>query len=196
MGYQHVERVIPVTQFTRVFLAFFLCTFTLTFLPVLAIAQVTAQTVDMRPVAASALEWVATALGTALTVLAGFAVRFVSSKIGVANTELEASLAARLNDIIHRAIDFAYMTALNEVNKPGSGLAAVKFDNWFMSMAASYVNSSAPEIIKKFGLSQARIEELIIARLPAYAASVPVSGGLATPVRATSAAQANAPSAG
>ena len=137
--------------------------------------------VDMRPLATSALEWLAMALTTVLTVLGGFAIRYVGARTGLSNSEFEKSLNDRLDDIIHKAIDSAHMAALNEVNKPGSGLAEVKFDNFFLSMAASYVNRSAPEIIKYFSLTQQRIQEMITARLPAYVASVPVAGGLPTP---------------
>lgn len=138
-----------------------------------------AQTVDMRPAVSQVFDYALTALATVLTVLGGFAIRFVSSRIGLANSQLEADLASRLNDIIHRAIDYAKTTAQNEVNKPGSGISKVVVDNWFLSMAASYVNRSAPEIIKKFALSQQRIEEMIIARLPGY--EVPIQGGLPAP---------------
>jgi hypothetical protein len=137
-------------------------------------------TVDMRPTVNSILEYTAAALTTVLTVLAGFGIRFVAARIGMSNSELEASLMARLNDIIHKGIDYAYIAATNEVNKQGSGLEAVKFDNWFMSLAATYVNRGAPDIIKKFGLSQERIQDMIMARLPAYVAQVPVQGGLPT----------------
>ena len=138
-------------------------------------------TVDLRPVALSFLEWLAMALGTALTVLTAFSVRFITGKIGLQNSEFEASLNERLDSFIHKAIDYAYTTAVNEVNKPGSGLAEVKVDNWFMSLALSYVNDSAPGIIKKFGLSPQRIEDMIKARLPAYLAGMPIDGGLPAP---------------
>lgn len=137
-------------------------------------------TVDMRPAVNSLLEYTAAALTTVLSVLGMFGIRFVAARIGMSNSELEASMMARLDMIIHKGIDYAFIAATNEVNKPGSGLAAVKFDNWFMSLAATYVNRGAPEIIKKFGLSQERIQDMIMARLPAYVAQVPVEGGLPT----------------
>lgn len=126
-----------------------------------------AQAVDARPAATQALEYVAATLAAVLTLLAGFGVRFVSSKIGLANSELEASLNARLNDIIHRGIDAAYMRAVAEVNDPKSGLAEVKVDNIFVGWAVEYVLKSAPEIIQKFNL-QTRLREMILARLPGY----------------------------
>ena len=173
------------TQTQRAFFAFFLLAFSWTLVTFSLVHPAIAQTaVDLRPGISAGLEWLAMALTTVLTVLGGFAIRFVSSKIGMANSELEHSLVQRLDEIIHKGIDYAYTTALNEVNKPGSGLAAVKFDNWFMSLAASYVNTSAPGIIKNFGLTQSRIEDMIKARLPAYIANIPVSGGLPSPENA------------
>lgn len=171
-------------QWERVFYATLLLAFTYTTVTFITMGDVIAQavnTVDMRPAATAALEWVAMALTTVLTVLGGFAIRFVSSKTGLANSELERSLNDRLNEIINRGIDYAYATALNEVNKPGSGLAAVKFDNWFLSLAASYTNRSAKDIIGYFKLDQTRIEAMIKARMPAYLANVPIEGALPTP---------------
>lgn len=171
-------------QWERVFYATFLVSFAYATVAFMAAAPAIAQMtdgVDLRQTAVAGIEWVGMALGTVLTVLGGFAIRFVSSKIGLANSELEKSLADRLNEIINRGIEYAMTTAINEVNKPGSGLAEVKFDNWFMSLAASYVNTSAPGIIKKFGLTQERIEDMIKARMPAYLANVPIAGGLPTP---------------
>lgn len=142
---------------------------------------VVAQTVDMRGPAADVLTWVAGVLGTALTVLASVAVRFVMAKFGLANSQYEQNLNDRLNDIIHKGIDFAMATAMNEVQKPGSGLAAVKFDNYFMSVAASYIAPRAAGILAKFNVSQEKLEEMIWARIPAYMNIVPVTGGAATP---------------
>jgi hypothetical protein len=157
-----------------------------------AIAQTT---VDLRPAVNSALEWVATALTTVLTVLGGFAIRYVSSKTGLANSTLEASLAARLDDGIHKAIGFALTAAQNEANKPGSGVAEVKFNNWFLSVAASYLNTGFPEIIATLKLTDDRIRQLIMARLQPYMAALPVDGAVATPPIVAAATAAMSPSA-
>lgn len=140
-----------------------------------------AQTVDMRGPATDILTGVAALLGTALTALASVAVRLVFAKFGLANSQYEQNLNDRLNDIIHKGIDFAFATAINEVQKPGSGLAAVKFDNYFMSVAASYIAPRAGEIITKFKITQEKLEEMIWARIPAYMTQVPVTGGASTP---------------
>lgn len=143
-----------------------------------------AQTVDMRQPAVDVLTVVAGLLGTALTALASVAVRLVFAKFGLANSQYEQNLNDRLNDIIFKGIDFAFATAVNEVRKPGSGLEAVKFDNYFMSVAASYIAPRAGGILSKFKVTQEKLEEMIWARIPAYmqtAPSVPVTGGAATP---------------
>lgn len=173
------------TQVQRVFMACFILSFAFAWSMLTLTHPAYAQTVvDMRPAASSMLEFVAATLGTVLTVVGGFAIRFMSAKIGLANSQLEQSMNDRLNEIIHRGIDYAYVTALNEVNKPGSGLSTVKFDNYFMALAASYVNTSAPGIIKGFSITQDRIEDMIRARFPAYFANIPVAGGLALPASA------------
>lgn len=143
---------------------------------------VCAQTaVDLRSPATEVVTWVGGMLGTALTALAAVGIRFVFAKFGLANSQYEQNLNDRLNDIIHKGIDFAIATAVNEVQKSGSGLEAVKFDNYFMSVAASYVAPRAAGILKKFSITQARLEEMIWARIPAYAQTVPVTGGASTP---------------
>lgn len=145
---------------------------------------VMAQTVDMRGPAIDVLTVVAGFLGTALTALAGVGVRLVMAKFGLANSQYEQNLNDRLNDIIHKGIDFALATAVNEVQKRGSGLEAVKFDNYFMSVAASYIAPRAAGILTKFKVSQEKLEEMIWARIPAYASigvPVPVTGGASTP---------------
>lgn len=146
---------------------------------VMAIGTADAQTVDLRPAGNAVVEWLAGLLLLVLSTLAGVATNWLRVRTGLITSETEALAAARLNDIIHRGIDFAKISAQNEVNKPGSGLEAVKFDNYFISLAASYVVRSAPDILKRFTISQDRLLELIMARLPAYTPEVPVTGGVA-----------------
>lgn len=152
-----------------------------------ALAQTT---VDMRPLADSALEWIAALATTVLTVLGSFGIRYVSSATGLANSQLEASLNARLVDGIHAAIGFALTAAQNEVNKPGSTIAAVSFNNWFLSLAASYVNGHFPEIIAQFSLTDDKIKAMIMARLQPYLAAIPVTGAATQPAIVTAATAA------
>lgn len=140
-----------------------------------------AQTVDLRSPATEVLTYLGGLLAAMLSALAGVAIKLVMSKIGMQNSALEQNMADRLNDIIYKGIDFAMMTARNEVAKKGSGLEAVKFDNYFMSIAASYIAERAPDILKKFTVTQQKLEEMIWARMPAYIGVVPVTGGAKTP---------------
>jgi hypothetical protein len=149
---------------------------------VMMVACAEAQTVDMRPAVNAILETIAGVVGTAATIVLGIFGRYLLAKTGMSNSELERHMADRLNDIIYKGIEFALTAAKNEVNKPGSGLEAVKFDNYFMSLAASYIVRSAPEMLKKFSITQSRLEEMIMARLPNYVIEVPITGGVsATP---------------
>lgn len=144
---------------------------------------VDAQVVDVRPAANAFLDTVAGVVGTALTITLGILSRWMLSRTGMSNSELERHLADRLNDVIHKGIDFALSAAKNEVNKSGSGLEAVKFDNYFLSLAASYIVKSAPDILRKFTITQSRLEDMIMARMSGYVIEVPITGGAsATPM--------------
>lgn len=140
-----------------------------------------AQAVDMRSTAVELLTWLANALVTIVIAAVGIGIRLLFAKFGLANSQYEQNLNDRLGDIIHKGMDFALATAINEVQKKGSGLEAVKFDNYFLSLAASYVNARAPEILGRFKVSQEKLEEMIWARIPAYMQTVPITGGAATP---------------
>lgn len=144
-----------------------------------------AQTVDVRPTISAALEWLAGALITVLTALGGVAIRLVLSRIGLSNSQLERDLQERLDFIVHKAIDFALLSAQNEVAKSGAGLGAVKVDNWLIKVAADQVQAAAPGILAHFKLDRAAVERIVISRVPAAAPiaqpPVPVEGGMATP---------------
>ena len=148
---------------------------------VAAVTPAFAQTVDLRQPAVDVLTWLGGALVTVLTVLASIAIRFTLAKFGLAKSQLEQNLNDRLNDIIHKGIDYALANAINEVNKPGAGLAAVKFDNYFISLVATYVAPRAPEILARFQVTQEKLEDMIWARILPYTQSVPISGGATTP---------------
>lgn len=141
---------------------------------------VCAQTVDLRSPALEVVTWLFGLLATILSALGTVAIRLVMSRTGFSNSQLEQNLNDRLNDIIFKGMDYALATAKNEVMKKGSGLEAVKFDNYFMSLAASYVAERAPQILKRFSVTQQKLEEMIWARIPAYVQTVPITGGATT----------------
>lgn len=150
-----------------------------------------AQTVDLRPAAASVLEWLASALAVVLTTLGGFAIRYANARTGLVNSQTERDLQERLDFIIHKSIDFTLVTAQNEVAKRGAGLGAVKVDNYFIKLAADAVMTAAPGIISQFRLSREAVERMVIARVPSIAPVVvapadgpAIAGGMATPALA------------
>lgn len=146
-----------------------------------------AQTIDVRPTVMTVADYVVTGLGAVLTVLGGFAIRFITIRIGLDNSKLERDLQERLDFIVHKAMDYALTMAQNEVAKRGAGLSAVKLDNWFVKLAADRVQASAPDILNRLiGRPEdvrARVEAMVIARAPTYfavtTAAQPVQGGLA-----------------
>jgi hypothetical protein len=143
---------------------------------------------DMTPAVLQAIDIAALALTAGGGVLIAFVIRWLASKTKLSDNEFEALLANRLNDILHRAIEHAVVVAKNEVSKPGSGLTAVKFDNFFMSVAVSLAMKSMPDIIRHFSLTKERIEEMIISRLDGYLGEVKPEGGAAAIERAAKAA--------
>lgn len=146
---------------------------------------VEAQTVDVRPTVNAAIEWIAGAALTVFTALGGFGLRWIMVRIGLENSKLERDLQERLDFIVHKAIDYAVLTAQNEVAKRGAGLGAVKVDNWLIKVAADAVQESAPGILARFKLTRQDVERLVISRisaaLPVPVTPEPIAGGLASP---------------
>lgn len=144
-----------------------------------------AQTVDVRPTVNAAIDWLAGAALTVFTALGGFALRWIMVRIGLENSKLERDLQERLDFIVHKAIDYAVLTAQNEVAKRGAGLGAVKVDNWLIKVAADTVQKSAPAILEHFELDREAVERLVISRisaaLPVPVTPEPIAGGLASP---------------
>lgn len=136
-----------------------------------------AQTVNMSPTAGALIDYAGSLLAAVLSAVGAWAIRYLNARTALVSSQTEADYAARLNDIIHRGIEYGVAAMKNEVAKPGSGISEVKFDNYFLSLAASYVNRNAPGLIAKFAITQNRLEEMITARLPGYAGMVPITGG-------------------
>ena len=145
--------------------------------------------VDARPLINDMIDVVALVLMAGGGVLITFVIGWVKSKTKLQDNEFEALLASRLNDILHRSIEHAVVVAKNEVAKPGSGLEAVKFDNWFLNIAAGLAMKQMPDIIEYFQISKEGIEEMIISRLGGYVNEVQVGGAAATANRSAAAAR-------
>lgn len=123
--------------------------------------------VDFGPIAVSAISALAAVLTVATGILTRYGVRFMASKAGFHDSQAEALFASRLNDIMLRAIDFAEAWSKTQIADRDSPIRHIKIDNFFMEQAVKYVLSSAPDIVKQFGLTQDRIEAMILSRLNA-----------------------------
>lgn len=153
-----------------------------------------AAVVDMRPAALSLIEIFGAAALAVANVAGVIFTRWMAAKTGLERSRLEAEYNTRLGDIIHRGIEYTITTMKNEAAKPDSPITQVKFDNQFLGLVASYVAQGAPELIRHFRVSEGRLLELIVARLPAYFADVPVQGGAsATPTAASVGRQMDIP---
>lgn len=149
--------------------------------------------VDVRPVINDVIDVVALVLMAGGGVLIACVIGWLKSKTKMQDNEFEALLANRLNDILHRAIEHAVVVAKNEVAKPGSGLEAVKFDNWFLNVAANLAMKQMPDIIDYFQLSKESIEEMIVSRLGSYVNDVEIGGAAATANRSAEHARSGSP---
>jgi hypothetical protein len=141
--------------------------------------------VDMRPAALALIEWLGAAAAAVATAGGAVFVRWLSWRTGLDRSMLEREYNARLNDIIHNGINFAIAAARTEVAKPDSAIQKVELNNWFLSAAATYVNQAAPALLQHFAIDASRLQEMILARMPAYSGEVPVQGG-ASPTLTTS----------
>lgn len=162
---------------------------TLFFAVVVAMTAPAHAQVDVRPVINDVIDVVALVLMAGGGVLITFVLSWLKSKTKLQDNEFEALLANRLNDILHRSIEHAVIVAKNEVAKPGSGLEAVKFDNWFLNVAASLAMKQMPDIIEYFQISKEGIEEMIISRLGGYVNDVQIGGAASTANRSAETAR-------
>jgi hypothetical protein len=138
--------------------------------------------IDFGPTAVKIIEVVASALGVALTVLSGFAVRWVASKASISDQQAEALAAARVNEILHLALDYAEAWSKARVADPSSPIRSVKFDNMFLDIAMRYAKSSMPELIDRFKMTDDRIKDMLLTRLNRIMATPAENSGSVEPV--------------
>src|SRR5882672_2603298 len=134
-------------------------------LPALAQAAIPMGGVDFGPLATNTIAVSVMVLTVGAGVVARFLIGFLSSKAGLHDTQAQALLADRVNDILHRAVDYAEAWAKTQVADPNSQIHHVQIDNFFMAQAVRFAMSAMPDLIKTFGLTEARIEAMILARL-------------------------------
>jgi len=137
-----------------------------------------AQTVDFSPLANNAITAAITVLTIAAGVVSKFAVSFLASKTRLTDSTFEKLMADRVNDILMRAIDHADMWMKAQVADPQSSIREVRIDNMFIRIAVEYALRSMPDLIKYFGLTQQRIEDMIKARLNSFTDTPTVNSGI------------------
>jgi hypothetical protein len=157
----------------------------------------TTNAVDLTPTANG---FIAAAVGV-LTAVAGlvskFAISYLSSKTRINDSALEQLMASRLNDVLNLAIGYADTWMKAEVAKRGSQIQAVQFDNFFLAKAVEYAQSQAGGLLSFFGLSQAKLENMIRARMSAFLAVPTANSDVLIPTNALPASpSASAPNIG
>jgi len=146
-----------------------------------AIAQTVAAPsggVDFTPLASQVIAAVTVVLGVAASVLTKFAVSWISSKTKMNDNALEKLMADRVDDVLHRAIDYAVAWSKTQVADPNSPLKHVQIDNFFLRQAVDYAVRSMPDLIKYFNLTEARIADMIRSRLNAHMDVPKVDSGI------------------
>lgn len=133
--------------------------------------------VDLSPLANNVIAVAVAVLTVAAGVVSKFAVSFLASKTKMSDTAFEKMMADRVGDILLRAIDYAEMWAKTQVADPNSSIRDVRVDNLFVRVAVDYAQRSMPDLIKYFGLTRERIEDMIKARLNTYVATPPADSG-------------------
>lgn len=122
-------------------------------------------TVDFTPIG----EQVISVMVVILTALAGvvskFAISWLASKTAMQDGEAEALLAARVHEILLKAIDYAEMYAKRELADNTSGIKNVRIDNYFVRIAVEYAMRAMPDMIKHFNLTEERLGDMIRSRL-------------------------------
>lgn len=141
------------------------------------LAQNSSGGVDLSPLANNVIAVAVAVLTVAAGVVSKFAVGFLASKTKMTDTAFEKMMADRVSDILLRAIDYAEIWAKTQVADPNSSIRDVRVDNLFVRVAVDYAVKSMPDLIKYFGLTRERIEDMIKSRLNTYVVTPPVDSG-------------------
>jgi hypothetical protein len=104
-----------------------------------------------------------------LTIMAGIVSKFAISKMASAtkmqDSQFEALLADRVNDILLKSIDFAESWSKAQVADANSPLKNVEINNFFVEQAVKYAMRSMPDLIAYFKLTPDRLENMVRSRL-------------------------------
>lgn len=130
--------------------------------------QVQQAAVDFSPLANQAVGIAALVLSVAAAVVSKFVIGWLASKAKFTDSQAEALLADRVNDILQRSIEFAEGWAKTQVADPTSPLRRVEINNFFLEQALGFAMRSMPDLIAKFNLTPERIKQMILARLNGF----------------------------
>ena len=106
-------------------------------------------------------------IGAAVTALLGVILVKFQTWTGL---KIEAEHRAALEQALSRAVDFA----LSTVGDKTRGAMVIHTDNQLVISAASYARTAAPAALRKFGITEERLREMILARLAPPDAEQPV----------------------
>ena len=97
--------------------------------------------------------------GAALMAVGSWAVTMLSKKLKLSN---DSEVRAYLQDALQRAVSFGVERAREQAKDIGT----VEVRNEVVADAANYVISKTPDALKKLGISEDSIQDLVRARLP------------------------------
>ncbi len=121
--------------------------------------------IDLSPIIANVISLLGAALG-ALAIWIGWYVKnLVASKVDLSNTKIDEQVQQTYNEAAARAIAYAESALKGAV--PGK----VDTNNQYVATAASYLIKFWPDLVAKLGLTEEKVRETILARLPSGAAT-------------------------
>ncbi len=115
--------------------------------------------IDLNPVMTSVV------MPLAVTVLSGVASAMITWAAAVFARKTGVFIEARDRESLHSAIVSGINLAVAKTGQVAV-IPKVQVNNPFTRIALEYVLRSVPDAVKRFNLSQARIEQMILAKLP------------------------------
>lgn len=142
-------------------------------------AQVAQQGVDFTPVANNLITTFAGVITVAATVISGFLIKFLSSRAGVNNTQLELLVQQQVDHFIVMSVQYGEAWLKAQVADPASPIKHLTFNSLVLDVMLGYFKSSAAGIIAKQRerFSDDRIRQMITARVSPLLKPPVVNGG-------------------
>jgi hypothetical protein len=126
--------------------------------------------IDFTPWAMQGIDILAVVLTVGAGIVAKFAVSFLASKTKLSDTQFEALAADRVNDILVKSIDAGEAWMKAQVADPNSPIKRVEVNNFLLEQIVRIAQTSMPDLIKFFGLTEDRLRTMILSRLNGYMA--------------------------